>query len=362
MPRKYEPGCAVWETTLDCNLSCSHCGSRAGAKRKKELTTEEALDLCEQLAGIGTKMVTLMGGEPLVRKDWQQLGLKALDCGMEVGMVSNGILIKKNISKISKMTPSVVGISLDGLEATHDLIRGRHGHFKEVMAAAGLLRTHGIETTLITTVSRLNFKELPALRDLIADKEIAWQVQVAMPMGRFSKEYLISPEEFYALCNFVRDTRKKYGIQKLPIAGGHCIGYETYLSPKISRWHGCQAGTEVIGIASDGGIRGCMSIPEKVTAGNIRKTSLRDIWDNDDNFPYTRKKVTVGKNCRGCSTADVCRGGCSSMSYTLSGRFNNNPYCMAHLERELIGESAAGRRLLTIADWVKRRQLRFRKR
>ena len=52
---------AVWEITLKCNLACSHCGSRAGDVRTKELETGEALDLIHQMAEVGIKEVTLIG-------------------------------------------------------------------------------------------------------------------------------------------------------------------------------------------------------------------------------------------------------------------------------------------------------------
>jgi len=359
MPRKYEPDCAVWEITLRCNLSCSHCGSTAGKGRDDELTTREALDLCDQLAEIGTKMTSLMGGEPLVRKDWQEIGLRCLDNGMETAIVSNGLLVKKELKSIKKIDPKVVGLSLDGLKGTHDKIRSKKGSFDMVMEAAKVLRENDIETTFITTVSKINFSELPAIRDLIADKDIAWQVQVAMPIGRFQRDFLISEEEFYALCQFIYETRKQLGFQRLPIAGGHCIGYESYFNPKISKWEGCQAGISVLGIASDGGIRGCLSIPEEVTVGNIKNTSLEDIWDNDDNFPYTRlfNEGLLGENCAGCSSGARCMGGCSSMSYSLAGMFNNNPYCLARMERELLSQGFFSKRLLKIADKVKRKQM-----
>ena len=121
MPRRYEPNCAVWETTLKCNLSCSHCGSSAGGARSDELTTKEALDLVEQLAGIGTKMISLMGGEPLCRKDWQQIGLAALESGLETAMVSNGVLVRKNIKGLRRIRPAVVGLSLDGKDGNYHM-------------------------------------------------------------------------------------------------------------------------------------------------------------------------------------------------------------------------------------------------
>ncbi len=64
---------AVWEITLKCNLACSHCGSRAGQARTKELSTEESLDLVKQLAEVGIKEVTLIGGEAFMRPDWLEI-------------------------------------------------------------------------------------------------------------------------------------------------------------------------------------------------------------------------------------------------------------------------------------------------
>ena len=60
---RYKPIYAVWEITLACDLACRHCGSRAGRDRPDELTTEECLDLVDQMAALGVKEVSLIGGE-----------------------------------------------------------------------------------------------------------------------------------------------------------------------------------------------------------------------------------------------------------------------------------------------------------
>src|SRR4051812_50060133 len=64
------PVSVVWEITLACDLSCSHCGSRAGRRRRDELGTAEALDLVGQIAELGARDVGLIGGEAHLRKDW----------------------------------------------------------------------------------------------------------------------------------------------------------------------------------------------------------------------------------------------------------------------------------------------------
>ena len=80
---------AVWEITLACDLKCQHCGSRAGKRRPDELSTEECLDLVRQLARMGTREVTLIGGEAYLRRDWleiiREIRAQGMDCTLQSG-------------------------------------------------------------------------------------------------------------------------------------------------------------------------------------------------------------------------------------------------------------------------------------
>src|SRR5277367_4958449 len=82
------PAIAVWEITLRCDLGCRHCGSRAGRTRKDELGTAEARDLVHQLADLGLKEVTLIGGEFYLREDWDQIAAEISRRGMLCSIVS----------------------------------------------------------------------------------------------------------------------------------------------------------------------------------------------------------------------------------------------------------------------------------
>src|SRR4051794_32451702 len=87
---KHRPIYAVWEITLACDLACRHCGSRAGRERPDELTTAEALDLVEQIADLGTKEVTIIGGEAYLRSDWLDIVRACRKRGMDITMTSGG--------------------------------------------------------------------------------------------------------------------------------------------------------------------------------------------------------------------------------------------------------------------------------
>jgi len=160
----YQLRCAVWEFTLKCNLRCSHCGSSAGVPRPNELTTEECFRLCEELADLGCEDVSLMGGEPFLREDWYKVAQCINNLGMNLNFVSNGVILDRLIDKIVQLKPKVVGISLDGMRQTHDSIRGK-GTFDKATRTIDLLRGKGIQTTVITTVSKLNFKDLYKLKE-----------------------------------------------------------------------------------------------------------------------------------------------------------------------------------------------------
>lgn len=335
---KYQLDCAIWELTLECNLNCSHCGSSAGLKREDELSTKECFQLCEELAELCCGNVALMGGEPFMRNDWFQIGECIRDLGMDLSIVSNGILLEEEIDKISQVDPLVVGLSLDGLEETHDSIRNK-GSFKSVMNAMELLRKRKIQTTIISTVSKTNFKELPKLKDLIYKKKANWQIQIAAPFGNFNRELMVTEEEYYAVALFIAKQRIKTKFDDLPVVGAHCFGYNSKILPGCHSWKGCTAGIGSIGITSNGGIVGCLSMGNnRFIEGNVRKENLKKIWRKENNFKYNRgfKTKNLGENCINCKYGEKCKGGCNSMSYSITDKFNNDPYCFYRLEKDVI--------------------------
>ncbi len=333
----YQLKCAVWETTLACNMHCSHCGSSAGKARSDELTTEECYELCEQLAELGCETVALMGGEPFVRDDWYSIARCVKDLGMGLSIVSNGLVLPNHIEELEELEPKVIGMSLDGLKQTHDSIR-RPGSFAKVMESLELLTSRDIQTTLITTVSRLNFHELPEMKDRILKSGANWQIQVAVPFGNFRREQMITPEEYYSIGMFIAAQRLKNRFMDLPVIGAHCFGYFSKVLPGSQGWKGCTAGISSIGITSNGGIVGCLAMGnDRYIEGNVRDEKLRNIWNDPNRFIYNRgfSVDDLGENCARCKFGEKCMGGCASMSLNISGHLHNDPYCFRSLEKKL---------------------------
>ncbi len=346
----YRPACVVWELTLACNLKCLHCGSTAGGRRAAELTPEEALKLCADMARAGTRGVALMGGEPFLRKDFFAIASKVRELGMELSVITNGTIFSDEIfAGLKELSPRAVAVSLDAADpALHDRIRGVPGSFEKSGRFIDRCLAEGLPVSVITTVHKLNIKELPKLRDALKGRGIAWQVQTAgAEGGRFKKEFLLTPEEFYSVGLFVEACRREFSPEELPVIGAHDLGYHSLLLKNVSlyeTWDGCQAGKAVAGVRSDGGVLGCLAInDDRFLEGNVRERSFYDIWNDPAGFAYTRgyKKEQAGANCAGCEHADTCGGGCNEMSLMKTGELHNDPYCFHRLEKELFKDELA---------------------
>jgi radical SAM protein with 4Fe4S-binding SPASM domain len=260
---------------------------------------------------------------------------------MKLLIISNGFSVSsETLSRLIALHPYAVSTSLDGATpTTHDRIRGVRGSHQKVLDFISRLTTAGLPTTVITTVNKLNFKELPAIKDFLLNKHIAWQVQTATPEGRFHKNLALSKEEFYALGLFLATQRTHYTKEELPVIGAHCLGYHSSHIPGLGlspRWTGCQAGLSIMSIKSNGDVIGCLSTPATYIEGNVRKKRITDIWNDPESFAYNRKfsKKNLGKNCKGCAFGGTCKGGCMGMSVAFTTAPHNDPYCFRSIEDE----------------------------
>ena len=90
----YQLDMCVWEITLACCFSCKYCGSRGGRARDNELTTEECLDVADQLAGLGCRRVSMIGGEVFMRRDWKDIVSRLTGHGINVNIITNGFTFR----------------------------------------------------------------------------------------------------------------------------------------------------------------------------------------------------------------------------------------------------------------------------
>ena len=336
----WRPLYAVWELTLRCDLLCRHCGSRAGRARPEELTTEEALDLVRQLAELGCREVTLIGGEAYLHEGWVRIGRAIRDAGMSLSMVTGGRGMTPERATQAKEAGVIgVGVSVDALEPLHDALRGVRGAFRAAMDAIASLRAAGVEVSANTQITRAAVTQIEPLMDLLMDAGIdAWQVSLTVPMGRAADEpgLILEPYQVLEVMPMLARIEARARARKVDVFPGNDIGYfgpyEEQLRGRSMLGHRveCTAGRLTLGIEADGSIKGCPSLPSRdYVGGNVRDHALKDIWERAAALRFTRERsaADLWGYCRDCYYAEECLGGCSWTAHVLFGRIGNNPFC-----------------------------------
>lgn len=317
------PRHCVWETTLRCNLDCLHCGSRAGESRGAELGTDEAFKLIDDLKGLGCERMILSGGEPLLREDLAELVRHIKDRGLRPCLISNGLILPQKIGLLESLPLYSVGISLDGLEDTHNHLRRNQESFMQAVESLRLLSEMFVDVYVISQINRLNFSDLEGLHGLIAGLDVdGWQIQLTSGMGRAEElDIMLSREQVGRLQDFIIGKRKG----ALKVYAGDDIGYYRHDDFEFT---GCRGGISVVGIEADGGVKPCLSMQKdgRFAGGNIRRRPLKEIWHDPGFAAVNRNERELAGRCAACGRKSVCRGGCVGTA-AACGSLEEYPFC-----------------------------------
>lgn len=342
---EYQLEWCSWEITRKCNINCSICLCGDKADTTGELTTQEALKLCGELAEMRVKTVVLTGGEPLLRKDWSIIAKTLSDYGVKPVLSTNGTLIDERTAKlIAESGIKRVTVSIDGSEKIHDEIRGK-GSFSKAREGIAFLRQYtSIPVYAATTVTKDNIGDIEPTKNALIDMGVEnWIIHLGLPFGNFksSNRSVVTIDDIKSLVDQCYKITKEDG--RLKILLGDNIGYYTEKellirsqaleTNRIPLYTGCPCGVSTMAISHDGNILTVSMCVDNFIAGNIRNQTVREIWADDSNEAWawrrSFKKENLKGACRTCQYVDVCKGGCPAVRYSLTGDImGENPLCM----------------------------------
>ncbi len=338
----FHPRYVVWELTLRCDHACTHCGSRAGAARETELSTREALRVVDELAELGTGEVVLIGGEAYLHDGFLDVIRALRRKRITPIMTTGGRGVTRELAHaMADAGLARVSVSIDGLRETHDAMRARRGSFDDALAALEHVAEAAMVPMANTNLNRFNQADLEPLYEVLAQRGVrAWQVQLTAPLGRAADrpEMLLQPYDLLQLVPRIAAVKERGLARGLLMMPGNNLGYfgpeEGLLRSQRpedgDHWGGCQAGRFVMGIESDGAVKGCPSLQTKAyVGGHAPARSIRSIWEGSDELAFTRSRTRddLWGYCAGCAFAEPCLGGCSFTAHAFFGRPGNNPYC-----------------------------------
>ena len=333
----------VWNMTRKCNLRCMHCySSSRNIDYPNELTTAEAKTMIEDLAAFGAPVLLFSGGEPLMRPDLPELLQYTVDRSVRAVISTNGTLITKEKAAVfQKIGLSYVGISLDGMQATHDRFRGTPGAFDQAMQGLRNCREAGLKVGVRFTINRHNAADVPAIFDLLEAEGVPRCCFYHLVYsGRVSKlvEEDLTHEETRRLLDLIMDRTRDFfnrGMEKeILTVDNHADGPYVYL--RLLREDPARAADvlELLkmneGNSSGSGI-GCISWDGEVHAdqfwrgvsfGNVRTRPFSAIWTDMENDLLAKlkdKKPHLKGRCATCRWLDVCGGNFRARAEAVSG-------------------------------------------
>ncbi len=313
------PICLTWELTYACNLDCIHCLSSSGRRDPRELTTDEAKAVLDELHELQVFYINIGGGEPMIRRDFFELLEYSIGRGIGVKFSTNGAFIDAaKAQRLAAMDYLDIQISLDGTDAaTNDAVRGT-GSYETAIEAMGHLRDAGFEDFKISVVvTRHNVDQLDEFKALADSFGATLRITRLRPSGR-------GADSWHDLHPTQAQQRQIY--EWLLAKGDNVLTGDSFFhlnalgdgSPEsqLNGLNMCGAGRVVCLIDPIGDVYACpFVIHDEFKAGSVRDAGgFSAVWQTSELFCELREPQSAGA-CASCGSFDACQGGCMAAKF-----------------------------------------------
>jgi radical SAM enzyme (rSAM/lipoprotein system) len=323
-----------WESTRRCNLNCLHCGS--DCSKNYFFPDPPFKDFLEAIAPVKAAYpntaitVAITGGEPLLRNDLAECGRALIKNSFGWGIVTNGYAYTREIhTQLLDAGMGAISVSIDGLEDSHNWLRGNAESFRRAMEAVRIIvpSAERLNFDIITCVNSRNLGELDKLRDLFISEGVpAWRLYTIAPIGRARNNpaLRLNPGEIETLLDFIARSRKECAMDIV-------FGCEAYTGPyeEKVRPYGffCRAGINIASVLADGSIAACPHISRDFIQGSIYHDRFIETWYTRY-APFRRRQWTRRTGpCAVCRHFRQCLGGAMHL---WSGKDGELLTCLYH--------------------------------
>ena len=308
------PICLTWEITYACNLQCVHCLSSSGTRDPRELSTDQAKAVLDELRDLQVFYINIGGGEPMIRKDFFEILEHAEANDIGVKFSTNGTYITaENARRLAAMNYLDIQISLDGVDAaTNDAVRGK-GSYATAIAAMNYLREANFgQFKISVVVTRHNVDQLDAFKALADSYGAQLRITRLRPSGRGADTW----DELHPTQQQQRqiyDWLMKHGENVLT---GDSFFHLNAFGESLPGLNLCGAGRVVCLIDPIGDVYACpFVIHDQFKAGSLLSDGgFTKVWKESDLFLSLREPESEGA-CSACGSYDACQGGCMAAKF-----------------------------------------------
>ena len=308
------PICLTWELTYACNLACVHCLSSSGRRDPRELRTDEAKRVLDELRDLQVFYVNIGGGEPMVRRDFFEIVEYAVGSGIGVKFSTNGAFIDAdNARRLAATDYLDIQLSLDGLDAaTNDAVRGA-GSYDMVRRAMDHLADAGFGPFKISVVvTRHNVDQLDGFQALADSYGAQLRITRLRPSGRGADTW----HELHPTHDQQHEIYRWLLAHGERVLTGDSFFHLNALGESLPGLNLCGAGRVVCLIDPVGDVYACpFVIHDEFKAGSVRDPGgFSLVWKQSELFRSLREPESPGA-CSSCGSYDACQGGCMAAKF-----------------------------------------------
>ncbi len=275
-----------------CNLSCRHCLFSASPAKNRSIQPELLQKTVVQGLQLGCRLFSFTGGEPFIYPDFipflQQLLADNPDC--HAAVLSNGMLLDQYLDELAGMDRLHLQISLDGLEESHDRLRG-NGSYQKLVKNLYAIQKANIPFTLSVALSTENINDLPELVDL-ASKLGASSIHLLYHFirGKGNKDQFITPDQIFPK---LREAWLRADKLDLQIDNIETMRSQIFSTP-ATRYDLSNTAWESVAIGPDGIVYPSPALVgiEQCACGDL-DSGLAQVWQNSSVLQSIRKSSLI---------------------------------------------------------------------
>lgn len=332
-----------WHICDDCDQRCKHCYifaenrtmplTRMNFEQMKQVVTS-CEKFCKTFDGIPYFYIT--GGDPILNPDFWNLLHYLSDKGYPMTIMGNPFhLTYENCREMKACGVHKYQLSLDGMEKTHDWFR-KPGSFKTTLEAIDKINASGMDSVIMTTVSKQNAQELGDIIDTaVKYKAGIFAFSRYVPTASDKREAMLTPEEYHKVLRMADRKFKSYEAQ----------GSDTYFARKDHLWTllqyeqgefqipknakpgmiygGCNCGNGHFTILPNGDVYACRRVGNS-RVGNVFDNSISDLWYHQ---MEEYREFHQFKKCANCELLPWCRGCPAVAKGTYGSFYDQDPQC-----------------------------------
>jgi radical SAM protein len=329
------PFIVIWEVTRACSLACRHCRAEANLSRHPlELDTAEAFEFIDQVERCKPTLFVMTGGDPIRRLNLETLIRYATNRGLRVSLSPSATpeFARADLGEFKDAGVERISLSLDGASReTHDKFRGVPGTWNWTMEAIANAALAGIPIQINTTFTRQNLGEFDQLVRLLDEIQPAlWSVFQLVPTGRGKVDDLLTADEMENLFERLARLSRNAPYDIKTTEGQHyrrvILQQAQGAKPSGVRAPlGINDGKGFVFVSHIGNIQPSGFLP--LTAGNVRKDGLLDVYRSSPLFRELRNPSLLKGKCGRCEFKTIC-GGSRARAYAMTGDYlGEEPLC-----------------------------------